>query len=161
MLQDGVLSGLVVVQRLAAAQEVTVVLGTVGGAVEARSAALLTDDPATAIALDGLGSAAATLLAIEACRLFDAKAAAEGMYATRPVSPGEDGWTLDSGQREIFALLDSAQIGVDLLASGMMNPRKSFSMVIGLGTEVSKESEGSPCEHCNMRDTCRYQHRYA
>jgi hypothetical protein len=160
-LQEGTLSGTTAVQRLAAAQEIVVMLGTVGKEVETRSAALFADDPANALALDGLGSAAATLLAIEACRFFDGQAGAEGMQATRPISPGEDGWTLDCGQREIFSLLDSIQVGIDLLDSGMMIPRKSFSMVIGLGAEVSKEYEGSPCQHCNMRDTCRYQHRYA
>jgi hypothetical protein len=159
-LNGGTLSGPAVARRLAAAQEAVVMIGTIGQEVEVRSATLFADDPATALALDGLGSAAATRLAIEACRFFDAQAAAEDMRATRPVSPGDEGWPVDTGQHELFALLDSAQIGVDLLPSGMMIPRKSFSMVIGLGPEVSREEEGSPCEHCDMRETCQYQHRY-
>lgn len=155
------LSGPLVARRFAAAQEIVAVIGTIGGALEARSAERFDENAAAALALDGLGSAAATLLAIEACRFFDERAAAEGMQATHPISPGEAAWPVDVGQSEIFAFLDSATIGVDLLPSGMMLPRKSFSMVIGLGAELNVGNEGSPCQHCDMRDTCRYQHRYA
>ena len=154
------LSGLAVVRHLAAAQAVVVMVGTIGGALEACTAALVADDPIAALALDGLGSSAATLLAIEACRFFDAQAAAEGLQATRPISPGEDGWPVKEGQRELFALLDGAEIGVALLDSAMMLPRKSFSMVLGLGVDVARDEAGTPCQRCNMRSVCRFQHRY-
>jgi hypothetical protein len=159
-LAGGTLSGQTAARRLAAAREVLVMIGTIGQALEMRSAAIFDDDPTTGLALDGLGSAAATLLAIEACRFFDTQAAAEGVQATRPVSPGDDGWPVDRGQNEIFTLLDGESVGVTLLPSGMMLPRKSFTMVIGLGPEVNRDEEGSPCQHCDMRETCRYQHRY-
>jgi hypothetical protein len=40
----------------------------------------------------------------------------------------------------------------------MMVPRKSISMVLGFGADLT--STGRACDFCNMRETCHYQDHY-
>jgi cobalamin-dependent methionine synthase I len=107
------------------------------------------------LALDGVGSAAAEALAHAACRRFATLAATEGLQTTVSLSPGMLGWPVEEGQRQLFSLLDASLIGVILTRDYLMIPRKSLSLVIGVGTKVNVE--GKPCDFCTMYDTCRYR----
>ena len=150
-----VLSGPLITRHLAAASQVAVIVCTVGPALEARADEVMAGDMMYGLALDGVGSAAAEALAVAACHHFEQLVEQEGLQATIPISPGMDGWPVEEGQLQIFHLVDAAEIGVVLLPSGMMVPRKSLSMVIGLGAGVS--AEGVPCDYCSMAERCRYR----
>lgn len=54
-----------------------------------------------------------------------------GFKTSRRFSPGYKPWTLE-GQKLIFKILDAEKIGVKLLPSLMMEPRKSVSFAINL-----------------------------
>lgn len=54
-------------------------------------------------------------------------------------------------------LVPIEQIGVQLSSSGMMIPRKSFSMVIGFGAEMPTWTRAEACARCNLAKTCRYK----
>ena len=151
----GSLSGPLVSQHLAPASEVATVVCTVGRQLEDHADKVLGSDAVYGLALEGVGSAAAEALAAAACHYIEGEAEAAGLRATIPISPGMVGWPVHEGQRQIFDLLTTTEIGVSLMPSGMMIPRKSLSLVIGLGLEVS--SEGIPCDYCSMRDRCRYR----
>jgi len=110
---------------------------------------------ARGVALDAVGSAAVEQLAAIASAYVDEQAASRGLCTTIPLSPGLIGWPLETGQRQIFALVDAAAIGVALTAGSMMTPRKSRSLVIGVGPHVLRE--GDVCDYCAMRDTCRFR----
>lgn len=153
------LSGTLVAQHLGSAEQVVVILCTIGDALEKCVSELFASDSPSALALDGLGSAAVEVLATAACNHFEGLAAAKGMQATIPLNPGLTGWSVEEGQRELFALLDGSQIGVTLTSSSLMIPRKSSSFALGLGRNLV--SSGKPCDYCNMRETCRYQEREA
>jgi hypothetical protein len=77
------------------------------------------------------------------------------MRITIAFSPGMAGWPLESGQRQIFGLLDAALAGIRLGAEGMMFPRKSLSIVFGLGRDV--EDGGRTCDHCAALGKCRHR----
>jgi hypothetical protein len=151
------LTGPLIAQHLGAAERVVIALCTIGEALEQRVSALFARDPTSALALDGLGSAAVEALATAACHHFESLAAAEGLQTSLPLNPGLTGWPLADGQRQIFALLDGRQIGVTLTASSLMLPRKSTSFVLGFGHSLV--SAGQPCDYCHLRETCRYQER--
>lgn len=151
----GILSGRLVAQHLAAASQVVIIVCTVGPALETRSAQAMASNFHYGLALDGVGSVAIEALAIATCHHFEQQAVREGLQATAPISPGMVGWPVGEGQHQIFSLLDPAEIGVRLLPSGMMIPRKSLSLVIGLGAGVS--DAGEPCDYCSMGDRCRYR----
>lgn len=157
--EGGYLSGKLIVQQLAPAREVVVMLCTIGRALEAYSSAVLPVDPSLGLALDGLGSAAIDALVVEACTRIGEEAAEEGLQASIPLNPGMEGWDLEQGQRQIFSLVDPTEAGIRLTPGGMMFPQKSTSLVIGLGEEIG--TGGRPCDYCSMRNTCRYQDQYA
>lgn len=155
----GVLHGRLIGQHLARATQVVAVVCSVGQELEDRASEALIREPTYGLALDGLGSAAVEALANAACRYIEEQADVQGLKTSIPLSPGMNGWPVLEGQRQIFNLLNPAEIGVLLLPSGLMLPRKSLSMVIGLGEHIFQA--GTPCEYCARRETCHYRSHYA
>jgi hypothetical protein len=153
----GRLRGAYAAQHVSGANEVVVAVCTIGPVLEQRVSATLADDAVLGLALDGLGTAAADALSSAVCAQVAAEAAARGWRATRPFSPGMMGWPLADGQEDVFSLVDAAAIGVVLTPSRLMIPRKSTSMVIGIGPRVV--AGGRTCDVCNMKETCRYRAR--
>ncbi len=144
-----------IAHELANAGDVAAVVCTLGITIDERVAALLTDDPVLALAFDGLGSAACDRLASDLCEEISREASFEGLQVTGSLTPGMIGWPLSAAQAEVFALVDPSPIGVTLLASGQMIPRKSISFIVGIGAEVRPRT--SACERCSARDRCRYK----
>jgi len=153
------LAGPLLAQHMAPAQQMILMICTIGGALEQRVALGMDRDPAYALALDGFGSAAAEALGVAACTRFEEQAAREGMHTSVPLSPGMIGWPVEVGQLQIFSLLDAEAISVTLTDSAMIVPRKSTSIVLGLSR--TPFSEGRTCDFCALRETCRYQDHYA
>lgn len=156
---NGILQGRLLAQHLGPASEVSIILCTIGDALEELASETIAHDPVFGLALDGLGSAYVEALANAACRRFEEEAKAASLQASIPLSPGMIGWTVDEGQPQIFGLLDSEEIGVRVTPSWVMLPRKSLSMVLGVGTEMVEA--GKTCDYCTLRETCRYQDHYA
>ena len=153
------LSGKLVSQHLAHAQEILVMICTIGGELEDHIASLFKIDPGLAIALDGVGSAAVEDLAIQACNYFENQVKNDGLTTSLPLNPGMLGWPVDQGQPQIFSLVDCEEIQVTITDSWMMVPVKSLSMVLGIGDNLT--TDGIPCEYCSLKGTCRYQNHYA
>lgn len=155
----GSLQGPLIAQHLGRAREVIVLLCTTGTALENLvSAAMSGDRMVYGLALDGVGSAAVEALANQACRRFELEAEAQGYQTSIPLSPGMMGWSVADGQPQIFSLIDAGAIGVTLTGSSIMVPRKSLSMVIGIGENIGIARR--TCDFCAMKDTCRYQDHY-
>jgi hypothetical protein len=155
----GTLSGVLIARHLASAEQVVVVVCSVGSELEETVARWAPEDPVYAMALDGLGSAATEALAAAAAHSFETLAAVDGLQTTVPLSPGMEGWPVEQGQTEIFSLCDVAQAGISLTQAGMMIPLKSVSFVIGIGRDVATGARA--CDLCTLRQTCRYQNHYA
>ncbi len=155
----GQLTGSLVVQHLGAAEQVVGVLCTIGDSLEEKVSQVMVENPAYGLALDGLGSAAVESLANAVCHHFETQAAERGHRASIPLSPGMVGWPVEVGQQEIFDMLGEDNAGVRLTSSSMMIPRKSLTMVLGFGPEISEE--GHPCDYCSMHETCRYKTEYS
>jgi hypothetical protein len=153
------LEGQLIAQHLARAQMVIVMVCTIGSELDENVSRLFNINPVIALALDGVGSAAVEMLAIQACNYFEAQANENDVKTTMPLNPGMLGWPLEQGQLQIFTLLESEQIQVSLTESCMMTPNKSLSMVLGLGDDVS--AIGSSCDYCNLKGICKYQNHYA
>jgi hypothetical protein len=154
----GHLSGPLVAEHLHAAQSVVVVVCSIGPGVEEAASEYFAEDPAVALALDAFGSAAVDLLGTEMCQRVDLQAEAEGLRTTVPLSPGLVGWPVANGQRQIFELVDATSAGVRLTEGYMMVPKKSTSMVIGIGPDVAHAGES--CDYCGMAATCRYREEH-
>lgn len=153
----GYLAGPLINEHLYGARSVVAVVCTIGPALETEASGWFARDPALSVALDALGSAAVDMLVAALCQRVGDEAVAEGLQTTMPLSPGLTGWPVATGQRQLFALVDASSAGVTLTGSYMMLPRKSASLVIGIGPQVDRG--GEPCDYCSMAATCRYRQR--
>lgn len=151
------LQGKLLIQHLAPAQEVLLILCTVGAELENEISRVMSKDMVYGLALDGLGSAGVEALANAGCRRFELEALSASLETSIPLSPGMLEWSVEQGQPQIFNLLEAEDIGVHLTPSSVMVPRKTLSMVIGIGESMVS---GTACEYCTMRDVCRYQDHY-
>ena len=139
-------------------------LVTIGAGLERRVSTLLSNGEATrALLLDAAGSAAAE----EAADGLEARIHASGPGAggsgtgriPRRFSPGYGSWPI-TAQRALFHLLPHAAIGVQLLPSCLMTPRKSVSFAVWLGSGseagIPEECRTRRCSDCDMT-TCPYR----
>lgn len=106
--------------------------------------------------LDGIGSAAVDTLAQEACKLIADKASSRGYQVSSPVNPGMPGLPL-AEQWQLLKLANAHEIGVSLTSSGIMVPRKSTSMVIGMGPQMKTWTRAEVCARCSLSKTCPYR----
>jgi hypothetical protein len=154
----GHLSGPLVAEHMHAARSVVVAVCSIGPALEDAASECFSEDPAMSLALDAFGSAAVDLLGTAMCQRVDEQAEAEGLRTTVPLSPGLVGWPVANGQRQIFELVDAASAGIRLTEGYMMVPKKSTSMVVGIGPDV--EHAGESCDFCSLAGTCRYREEH-
>ena len=150
-----VMSSVLIAQHLGPAQSVIVALCTIGSDLERAAAERFAQDALMGHALDALGSAAVEALVTAFCGQIAVRVESEGLQVSSPLSPGMEGWSIDTGQTEIFQILNSEEIGVKLLKSYLMAPVKTVSVVFGLGEEI--EAAESLCDFCVMRDHCLYR----
>ena len=155
-LEDGhSISGGWITRQLAPAESIHAILCTVGEQVEKEASKYMDTDMMLGLALDGVGSAGVEALAQLACRQIEDQALLTKQKTTVPLSPGMINWSVDEGQPVFFKLLDSVNDQVTLSPSFMMSPRKSLSMLVGVGTKL--DEKGSTCDYCAMQGTCKYR----
>jgi cobalamin-dependent methionine synthase I len=140
-----------VIKHLAKSRQVAALICTIGSQIETLSSQAMQDDPPYALAIEGVGAAAAEALGVAACDYFSRQVAEQGWHVTLPLSPGMDGWPTDEGQSQIFQLADGKEAGVELTTSSIMFPCKSVSFVLGLGPDVVAQDE--------THDYCAYRRK--
>lgn len=153
------LSGPLISRYFATARDVWVVACTIGSKLEEAASTHYSSDPAFAYALDSYGTLSIEAFVTDICHRIDALAASQGFKATMPLCPGMEGWPVEEGQRQLFRALDQRDSPITLTGSSQMLPRKSASLVIGVGPDV--DAEGRPCDFCSVRTTCKHQGTYA
>ena len=90
--------------------------------------------------------------------IVEREAASLGWGVGAELAPGQlAGWAIDE-QKLLCGLLDVASIGVQVTASGMLVPQKSASVMVGIGPDYESAEVRSPCEYCDLGETCRYRH---
>jgi hypothetical protein len=151
-----VLTGDLVTPELGGAKAVVILAVTAGEGISELAVSRMRAEPALGLALDGLGSAAAEALANASVAAVVAGARSLGWSAGPPLSPGMIGWPLETGQRELFALLPDGG-PIRFTCPGMMRPLKSLSMVVGVGPGVP--THASTCDYCAAHARCRHRGR--
>lgn len=152
------MTGPLVTGHLVGAEKIVVAVCTVGDKIDEYASQVMEDDIVLGLAVDGVGSAAVEALANSLCREIELEAAKSGLQATIPLSPGMIGWSVEAGQPVIFSLTDPGRIGVTLSPHCIMVPRKTLSMIMGVGPGIN--SGERICDYCAMRETCRHQDAY-
>jgi hypothetical protein len=150
-------SGTLLPPLLARADELAIAVITIGPALEKRVTEYNNNkEPLRAILLDGIGSAAVDSLTQEACAYISHQADSRGYQVGSPVNPGMPGLALTE-QWPLLEMVPAGKIGVSLTSSGVMVPRKSTSMLIGIGKQMTVWSRAEVCERCNLGETCPYR----
>jgi hypothetical protein len=152
VVHDSLLSSL-----LPSAKELAVAVCTIGPKLEKQ----VTDytsrgEPLRGILLDGIGSAAVDALAEEAYNFVAREASSRGYEASSPISPGMPGLPITE-QWQLLKLVPAGEIGVSLTSAGIMVPRKSASMVMGIGPQMAKWTRAEVCARCHLKKTCPYR----
>jgi len=142
---------------LAEAKKLVAVVSTIGPRLEKQVADYFShNEPLRGVLLDGIGSAAVDSLTQEVCKLVTAEASSRGYEAGSPISPGMPGLPITE-QWQLFKLVPAQEVGVRLTSSGMMVPRKSASMFIGIGPQMKTWTRAEVCAHCRLYKTCPYR----
>lgn len=137
------------------AEALVVGLVTIGPAVEdLASRKLAGGHPVAGLILDAAGSAAAEEAA-DALGAAIVGGGAEAAGVGCRISPGYGAWKIES-QTGLFGLLPHREVGVELLPSLLMVPRKSISFAMWLGADARL----SGCARCEL-ERCRYRRRDA
>lgn len=126
---------------------------TIGDTIEkCVSAGFAASDRLRAVMLDEIGTLALFRLTDRLEREIQSEAAKLRLETSGALNPGEDGLDI-SQQTVIVELADGPSIGVSNAAL-MLVPRKSVSMLLGIGPRMPKWSRGERCAVCAARDRC-------
>jgi hypothetical protein len=144
----------VVAGQLGRSEGAAVFLCTAGPGISRLSRRLMAEgDPFTAFIADTVGSLVVErAMDVVQARLEQAMAA-RGLKITNRYSPGYCDWRVSEQQR-LFRLLPAGFCGVRLTESSLMQPIKTISGVIGIGTAVRKVPY--TCRLCELED-CLYR----
>lgn len=144
---------------LESAHMVFLALVTIGPRLEAESRELQSAGKALdAYMLDAAGVFGVGLLIHKAHGIVEEEAAGRGWGVGAELAPGQlSGWPI-SDQISIGRLLGAEKIGVQVTGSGILVPQKSASLMVGLGPDYPSAEVRSPCEFCDVQDTCRFRH---
>ena len=153
----GAIHGRLIPAMFPEAKELAVLICTIGPWLEkqvteySRSGKVM-----KAMILDGIGSAAVDILISQVVGSMATDVFLRGCEMSSQVCPGMPGFLL-SEQWNLLRLVDADEIGVSVTASGVMVPRKSTSMVIGIGPRMARWTQAEVCARCSLRETCHYK----
>jgi hypothetical protein len=86
---------------------------------------------------------------------LEQKMEGQSLHITDRYSPGYCGWSVGE-QHKLFSFLPENFCGITLTPSSLMQPIKSVSGIIGIGSEV--ERKGYVCQMCDMVN-CIYREK--
>jgi hypothetical protein len=143
------------VDLLAPAKRVIVAVYTIGPALERRVHELQSaGETLLAYMLDTVGVLALGTVGEALRSRVESRASELGWRVSPALSPGSlVGWPLN-GQRELCALLPLERISVHLNSYYVLEPHKSVSMAIGLGSDYESNHVGSVCRYCSLASSC-------
>jgi hypothetical protein len=154
---DKALHGPLLPAIFAEANDVAVIVSTIGPKLEKQATDYSkSGEPLRGMILDGIGSAAVDKLVSEVLRLIAAEVSSRGYEISSPVNPGMPGFPLTE-QWNLLGLVNADEIGVRLTASGVLVPRKSTSMVIGIGPQMTRWTQAEVCACCSIAESCLYK----
>lgn len=130
---------------------------TVGAMLENRvSEWFALSERLRAVVLDDIGTLVLYLLSDQVEELLQKEAAILGLEASGVLNPGEDAFDLTE-QAKVAELAGGDSIGVSVTSTGMLIPRKSLSLVMGLGARMPKWGRGERCARCGARERCPHR----
>lgn len=136
------------------AQSIALIICTLGQAIDRRVGDYNRMGlPAHSYFLDVAGTCIVEAASRRLAALVKKHVETLGLKTTIPLGPGHSYWENLMDQKIIYNLTNPWQIGVNMLSNGIMLPKKSMSMVIGIGKEFPPSAENH-CHYCSMGQKC-------
>ncbi len=152
-----VINGTLISSTFPRSKEIAVAVCTIGQELEKQVTAYSKGGQAlNGILLDGIGSAAVDSLIFKACSIINNEVSVRNYQVGSPLNPGMPGLPLTE-QWNLLNMVPAKEIGVSLTTSGIMVPRKSTSMILGVGEKMQRWEQAQVCANCNLNQTCPYR----
>jgi hypothetical protein len=130
---------------------------TIGREIEERvRKGFAESDRLRAVLLDDIGTLALFRVGDRLEEILRAEASGRRLEPSGVLNPGEDGLDIRQ-QATLLEMVKAGQIEVSQSASGMLAPRKSISMLLGMGTGMRTWTRGERCAVCAARDRCPHR----
>ena len=155
---DVVLHGEIIPWVFARAEALAVAFATIGPELEANVTECFKQGKRLrGLILDAIGTSITENMSSAIHDIINREAASHGYTASSPVSPGGVNWPITE-QFKLFQLAPADKIGVRLTDTGMMAPRKSSSLAMGLGENMPTWSAAERCDTCPNGRHCSYRY---
>ena len=126
-------------------------MATIGGGIDREITRLVGENRfSVAYVLDCMGSVAVENMVEGFHQHMMARYASLDKGVSYRFSPGYCDWPITE-QKNLFGLFDSEKIGITLLDSCLMWPRKSISGVFGIYNDTQK-APYNPCQDCSKKN---------
>jgi hypothetical protein len=153
-----VLNGEIIPRVFAGAEKLAVAFATIGPELEtAVTECFRQGKRLYGLILDAIGTSTAENMIFAIHDSINREAVSGGTTASSPVCPGGATWPITE-QFKLFALAPADEIGVHLTDTAMMTPRKSMSLVMGLGEDMPTWSAAERCNRCSNGESCPYRY---
>ena len=155
---DIVLNGELIPRIFARAEGLAVAVATIGPELEtAVKECFQQGKRLYGLILDAIGSSTAENMIFAIHDIINREALNGGTTASSPICPGGADWPITE-QFKLFKLAPADEIGVHLTGTAMMTPRKSTSLVMGLGENMPTWSAAERCDRCSNGENCPYRY---
>lgn len=145
-----------IVKELRRSEFVFLFICTAGKAISESAAAFMQgNDPVLGYVYDVLGSVTVEAAMSRIHQEIQSMAAIQMKQITNRYSPGYCQWNL-TDQHKLFSFFPKNNCGIKLTNSALMDPIKSVSGIIGMGSEVKFREY--TCDLCQQKD-CIYRNR--
>lgn len=149
-----VLSSRLLARLAGTAESLVLIMSTLGEAIDRLVAEYNRQGlPAEAYVLDAAGSALIDAAGRQLAGRIKEQFQDCGLKTTIPLGPGHSYWPALQDQRVIFDLLQPVDLGVRVLESGLMLPKKTVSLVMGAGRDLPESAENH-CHYCHLQRSC-------
>lgn len=146
----------IIAAQLRKAEYIAVFICTIGKNIEKRSKDYMNKgDLLEGYVFDLIGSESAEAVAEQIHYTVKSEMKKEGYAVTNRFSPGYCNWSV-AEQFKIFSFFDKNSFGISLNSSALMNPIKSVSAIIGVGTDVKHKPY--TCSMCTD-ENCIYRNK--
>jgi len=153
-----VLHGEIIPRVFARAEAIVVAFATIGPEIETAVGEYFQQGKRLyGLILDAIGTSTAENMIFAIHDIIYREAGSRGYTASSPVSPGGVNWSITE-QFKLFQLAPADGIGVYLTETAMMMPRKSISLVMGLGENMPTWSAAERCDRCSNGSNCLYRY---
>ncbi len=144
-----------VAEKLQRMQYLVIGLSTIGTALEERVQRLFRQRKGLrALILDEIGNVAVRKVADVARRQIRRDAGNICLESSSAISPGADGFPI-SRQARLCDLVSAGRLGVKIRGRVMMQPGKSLTFVVGLGSNMPRWPQAEDCRTCRAAPRCR------